>query len=96
MTLMCLGCLQGVSGVTHIDRFDTSEFTTKFAGEVKDLNIENFINKKNARRLDDVIKYILVSGKQVQSALLRHIGTYLWQISNVVRGTMHSSTASLV
>ena len=65
MTLMCLSCLQGVSGVTHIDRFDTSEFTTKFAGEVKDLNIENFINKKNARRLDDVIKYILVSGKQV-------------------------------
>lgn len=56
--------LKGVSGVTHIDRFDTSEFTTKFAGEVKDLNIESYVSKKNARRLDDVIKYILVSGKQ--------------------------------
>ena len=29
------------------------------------LNIESYVNKKNARRLDDVIKYILVSGKQV-------------------------------
>ena len=51
--------------MTHIDRFDTSEYTTKFAGEVKDLNIESYVSKKNARRLDDVIKYIIVSGKQV-------------------------------
>lgn len=58
--------MQGVSGVTHIERFDTAEFSTRFAGEVKDLNMENYISKKNARRLDDVLKYILVSGKQVR------------------------------
>lgn len=52
--------------MTQIDRFDTKDFTTTFAGEIKELNIEKYVNKKNARRLDDVIKYILVSGKQVR------------------------------
>lgn len=59
--------------MTQIDRFDTSEFATRFAGEIKELNIEDYVNKKNARRLDDVIKYILVSGKQVSlSELMWH------------------------
>jgi hypothetical protein len=57
--------LQGKSGVSPIVRFDTSDFSTKFAGEIKELDVEGYINKKNARRLDDTIKYILVSGKQV-------------------------------
>ena len=57
--------LQGKSGVTPIARFDTSEFSTRFAGEIKELDVEGFVSKKNARRLDDTIKYILVAGKQV-------------------------------
>ena len=57
--------LQGKSGVTPISRFDTSDYSTRFAGEIKELDIGSYINKKNARRLDDTIKYILVSGKQV-------------------------------
>ena len=57
--------MQGVSGVSQIHRFDASDFTTQFAGEIKELDIGEYVNKKNARRLDDVIKYILVSGKQV-------------------------------
>jgi len=58
---------QGKSGVTPIARFDTTDYSTRFAGEIKDLDVEGYINKKNARRLDDTIKYILVSGKQVPS-----------------------------
>ena len=57
--------MQGKSGITPIERFDTSEYATRFAGEVKELATDGFVSKKNVRRLDDTIKYILVSGKQV-------------------------------
>ena len=57
--------MQGKSGISPIERFDTSEYATRFAGEVKELATDGFVSKKNVRRLDDTIKYILVSGKQV-------------------------------
>ena len=36
--------LQGKSGVTSIDRFNTEDFSTKFAGEIKELGIDGFID----------------------------------------------------
>ena len=74
--LRYLGCQQGTSGISRIDRFDVSNFTTHFAGEIKELDIEGFVSKKNARRLDDVIKYTLVSGKQVLTVLIDIISLF--------------------
>eukprot|EP00879_Flechtneria_rotunda_P028091 GHRR01030169.1.p1 GENE.GHRR01030169.1~~GHRR01030169.1.p1 ORF type:complete len:211 (+),score=59.76 GHRR01030169.1:254-886(+) len=56
--------LEGRSGVTEISTFDTSGFTTRFAGEIKSLECEGYIAKKLERRLDKTIKYVLVSGKK--------------------------------
>ncbi|GAQ87172.1 3-ketoacyl-acyl carrier protein synthase [Klebsormidium nitens] len=56
--------LAGTSGITEIDRFDASKFPTRFAGQIKNFDVENEIDGKNARRLDDCLKYGLVAGKK--------------------------------
>jgi 3-oxoacyl-[acyl-carrier-protein] synthase II len=56
--------LAGVSGVSEIDRFDIGEFPTKFAAQIREFDNEGFIDKKNARRMDPVLQYALVSGNK--------------------------------
>jgi 3-oxoacyl-[acyl-carrier-protein] synthase II len=56
--------LAGTSGVAPIDRFDTEEFPTKFAAQIRDFDNEGFVDKKNARRMDDCLQYALVSGNK--------------------------------
>ncbi|CAL5226214.1 g9054 [Coccomyxa viridis] len=56
--------LEGKSGVGQITRFDASDFPTTFAAQIKDLDIEGLVDKKNARRYDDCILYSLISAKK--------------------------------
>jgi 3-oxoacyl-(acyl-carrier-protein) synthase len=61
--------MQGKSGITNIDKWDTQGYSTQFAGEIKELDVSKYVNKKMARRLDDVIKYTIVAGKKVDLQL---------------------------
>lgn len=54
----------GVSGIDQITYFDTSEFATKFAGEVKGFTTSGYIDDKDARRMDLFIRYGMVAGIQ--------------------------------
>ena len=53
--------LNGVSGAAPITGFDTEKFKTKFACELKNFNIEDFLEKKEARKLDPFVQYAIVS-----------------------------------
>jgi 3-oxoacyl-[acyl-carrier-protein] synthase II len=44
--------LAGKSGIGHITLFDTADFETKFGGEVNDFNAADYIDRKEARRMD--------------------------------------------
>jgi len=55
------GLINGVSGAGPITSFDTSKFKTKFACELKNFNPEDFLDKKEARKLDPFVQYALVS-----------------------------------
>ena len=54
--------LNGVSGITNITKFDTSDFKSKVAGEVKNFNPDLYLNPKDSRRMDTFIQFGLVAG----------------------------------
>ncbi len=55
------GLINGVSGAAPITRFDATYFKTKFACEVKNFKPEDFLDKKEVRKLDPFVQYALVS-----------------------------------
>ncbi|QBY05795.1 beta-ketoacyl-[acyl-carrier-protein] synthase II [Thalassotalea sp. HSM 43] len=57
--------MAGKSGIGMIEHLDTTDFSTKFAGLVKDFNSEDFgIAKKEARKMDLFIQYGIAAGNQ--------------------------------
>ncbi len=55
--------LAGRSGVGQVTRFDTTNYTTKIAGEVKNFDPAAFIDKKELRRMDLAEQYALVASE---------------------------------
>ena len=53
--------VNGQSGVELIEKFDTSEFTTKFGASVKDFDKNENIDSKDSRRLDPFIQFGLAA-----------------------------------
>ena len=57
----------GESGIGPITYFDASAFDTKFGGEVKGFNVEDFISKKEARRMDPFCHYGIAAAKMAMA-----------------------------
>jgi 3-oxoacyl-[acyl-carrier-protein] synthase II len=55
---------EGKSGIATITKFDATPFSTRFAGEVKGFNIEDYIPGKEARHMDTFIHYGMAAGMQ--------------------------------
>ena len=53
--------LEGKSGVSNITSFDTNNNETKFAATIENFQVENYLDKKEIRRLDPFIQYGLVA-----------------------------------
>lgn len=61
----------GESGIGYIQRFDTEAFGVKIGGELKDLDISKYMDRKEARRMDPFMQYGLIAVAQaVQDASL--------------------------
>ncbi len=58
------GILKGKSGIAPIDHFDASAFTTHFAGTIRDLDLEQYLSVKDARKMDPFIQYGMAAGIQ--------------------------------
>lgn len=56
--------LNGVSGVAPITLFDTTNFKTTFAAEVKNLNVNNYLDRKEARKMDRYTHLALIAAQQ--------------------------------
>ena len=55
--------LEGKSGAGLITKFDTEAFITKFACEIKDFNVEDYLDKKEIKRMDLYTQYALVTSE---------------------------------
>lgn len=56
--------LEGKSGVSPITQFPCEEYSTRFAGSVQGFDVGNYMDKKQARRVDPFIRYAMVAGKK--------------------------------
>lgn len=56
--------LEGKSGITPITQFPCEEYSTRFAGGVQDFEVGDYMDKKQARRVDPFIRYTMVAGKK--------------------------------
>ena len=58
------GLKEGRSGISAIDQFDVSAYSTRFGGLIKNFNVEDYMPLKEARRMDEFLHYGLAAGKQ--------------------------------
>jgi len=58
------GLINGVSGAAPITRFDASLFKTQFACEVKNLDLDQFMDRKEARKMDAFTQYAMITAEQ--------------------------------
>ena len=56
--------LAGKSGAAPITLFDASKFKTQFACEVKNLNVNDFIDRKEARKMDRYTQLAIIAAMQ--------------------------------
>ena len=61
------GLIKGVSGAAPITHFNAEEFKTRFACEVKNFEVTDFINRKEARKMDQFCQYAIVAADQAFS-----------------------------
>ena len=60
----------GKSGAAAITKFDTSKFKTNFAAEVKDFDVEAYIDKKEVKKYDLYTQYAIAASDQA----IKHAG----------------------
>ena len=56
--------IEGKSGIQPITHFDVSAFSTRFGGPIYGLDLEKYISKKEARKMDPFIHYGVAAGAQ--------------------------------
>ncbi|WP_299105267.1 beta-ketoacyl-ACP synthase II [uncultured Tenacibaculum sp.] len=58
------GLVNGVSGAAPITYFDAAKFKTRFACELKNFNATDFLNRKDARKMDRFTQYAMVASDE--------------------------------
>jgi 3-oxoacyl-[acyl-carrier-protein] synthase II len=81
------GLSAGVSGAAPITRFDASQFKTQFACEIKDFNVEQYLDRKEARKIDPYAQYAMIAVEEA----MKDSGLDLEKIDLVKAGVIWGS-----
>ena len=57
-------CREGISGIDYIKNFDTTDFKVKIAAEVKDFKAEDYMDKKEAKRMDRFNQFAVAAASE--------------------------------
>ena len=86
---------QGVSGIGAITRFDTTDFDVKIAGEAREFDPEEFLDKRELRRTDRFVQFALAAAQEaMDDAELSITGTNAQRVGAYI-GTAFGGLASL-
>jgi len=58
------GLVNGVSGAAPITYYDASKFKTRFACELKNFNVTDYMNRKDARKMDKFTQYAMIASDE--------------------------------
>jgi len=73
--------LAGKSGIAPIEHFDTSAFSVKFGGSVRNFDVEQYLSRKDAKKMDTFIHYGMAAGIQaIEDAGLEVTEENAWRI----------------
>ena len=61
------GLKEGRSGISAIEEFDASAYSTRFGGVIRDFDVEQYMPLKEARRMDAFLHYGVAAGKQAMA-----------------------------
>ncbi|MDD4686327.1 MAG: beta-ketoacyl-ACP synthase II [Clostridia bacterium] len=93
------GVKSGKNGIDFITQFDTTNMKVKIAGEVKNLDFEKFVDKRDARRLDRTTIFgLIAAGEAFEDAGLANVEFEPYRFGTFVTsgigglGTIHSES----
>ena len=79
--------MRGESGADYITKFDAGAFSTRFACEVKNFNAEDFLEKKEARRMGAFTHFAIAASDEA----IKHSGLKIDESNDEMVGTIISS-----
>ncbi|NIO17312.1 MAG: beta-ketoacyl-ACP synthase II [Deltaproteobacteria bacterium] len=78
--------LRGESGIDRVTRFDASDFPTRIAGEVKNFKADDYIDRKDVKKMDRFIQFAIAAAEEAMADSALRIGEEISERTGVIMG----------
>jgi 3-oxoacyl-[acyl-carrier-protein] synthase II len=89
------GAIAGTSGIGPITKFDCAPFKSRIAGEIKNFDPQQFVNKQEIRRYDDFILYALAASEMAMTDAKLTISPEFSERAGVIIGSAIGGLSTL-